>query len=78
MTSMNTLVCQEPKKFHWEKRQIPIPGDDEVLIKIKTVGICGTDIHAWGGNQPFFSRSEERRVGKECRIGCRSRWSPYH
>ncbi len=55
MTSMNTLVCQEPKKFHWEKRQIPIPGDDEVLIKIKTVGICGTDIHAWGGNQPFFS-----------------------
>lgn len=38
MTSMNTLVCQEPKKFHWEKRQIPIPGDDEVLIKIKTVG----------------------------------------
>ena len=25
-----------------------------------------------------ISRSEERRVGKECRIGCRSRWSPYH
>jgi hypothetical protein len=23
-------------------------------------------------------RSEERRVGQECRIGCRSRWSPYH
>ena len=26
----------------------------------------------------FHVRSEERRVGKECRIGCRSRWSPYH
>ena len=26
----------------------------------------------------ILSRSEERRVGKECRIGCRSRWSPYH
>ena len=24
------------------------------------------------------SRSEERRVGKECTIQCRSRWSPYH
>ena len=23
-------------------------------------------------------RSEERRVGKECRPLCRSRWSPYH
>ena len=24
------------------------------------------------------ARSEERRVGKECRALCRSRWSPYH
>ena len=26
----------------------------------------------------FNSRSEERRVGKECASMCRSRWSPYH
>ena len=25
-----------------------------------------------------LSRSEERRVGKECTSWCRSRWSPYH
>ena len=24
------------------------------------------------------NRSEERRVGKECMVQCRSRWSPYH
>ena len=24
------------------------------------------------------TRSEERRVGKECQSTCRSRWSPYH
>ena len=24
------------------------------------------------------ARSEERRVGKECNLSCRSRWSPYH
>ena len=24
------------------------------------------------------TRSEERRVGKECSEPCRSRWSPYH
>ena len=28
--------------------------------------------------QPTIARSEERRVGKECTIQCRSRWSPYH
>ena len=26
----------------------------------------------------MYLRSEERRVGKECTIQCRSRWSPYH
>ena len=26
----------------------------------------------------MLDRSEERRVGKECRTVCRSRWSPYH
>ncbi|WP_233964176.1 zinc-binding alcohol dehydrogenase family protein [Pectobacterium versatile] len=55
MSTMNTLICQEPKKLVWKKREIPIPGESETLIKIKAVGICGTDIHAWGGNQPFFS-----------------------
>ena len=24
------------------------------------------------------TRSEERRIGKECTSWCRSRWSPYH
>src|SRR3546814_8385409 len=34
-----------------------------------------------GGNAVSLSeltRSEERRVGKECVSTCRSRWSPYH
>src|SRR3546814_18131770 len=30
-------------------------------------------VHRWAA-----SRSEERRVGKECVSTCRSRWSPYH
>ena len=29
----------------------------------------------WG---VYVTRSEERRVGKECLTQCRSRWSPYH
>src|SRR3546814_13264000 len=30
------------------------------------------------GSLAIGSRSEERRVGKECVSKCRSRWSPYH
>ena len=29
-------------------------------------------------NKTHWFRSEERRVGKECHLTCRSRWSPYH
>ena len=29
-------------------------------------------------NAEALERSEERRVGKECTMTCRSRWSPYH
>ena len=29
--------------------------ENEVLVSVKRVGICGTDIHAYGGNQPFFN-----------------------
>src|SRR5213596_3970838 len=28
-------------------------------------------------HEPTLQRSEERRVGKECTVLCRSRWSPY-
>ena len=30
------------------------------------------------GGTVLAQRSEERRVGKECSVTCRSRWSPYH
>src|SRR3546814_12171089 len=33
---------------------------------------------AWQIISGVFTRSEERRVGKECVSTCRSRWSPYH
>ena len=31
-----------------------------------------------GETAATLDRSEERRVGKECSLTCRSRWSPYH
>ena len=45
-------------------------------------GISMRDRERWEAFlAPFYvlaSSSEERRVGKECTIQCRSRWSPYH
>lgn len=52
---MKTLICQEPTKLVYLQREKPTPAEGEALIKINAVGICGTDIHAWSGKQPFFS-----------------------
>lgn len=53
---MKTLILEEPFVFINQKRAIPADLQaDEALIKIKKIGICGTDYHAFRGKQPFFS-----------------------
>ena len=52
---MQTLVCSEPGRLHIEDRPIPVVGPDEVLVRVRRVGICGTDYHIYEGNQPFLS-----------------------
>lgn len=42
---MKTAVMTELKKVKMEKRNVPVPKDDEVLVKIEYVGICGSDLH---------------------------------
>ncbi|HMI64626.1 MAG TPA: zinc-binding alcohol dehydrogenase family protein [Cyclobacteriaceae bacterium] len=52
---MKTLVCTSP--HHFEYSQVPQPEltKDHALLKIKRIGICGTDLHAFEGTQPFFN-----------------------
>ncbi|SQI43159.1 L-threonine 3-dehydrogenase [Leminorella richardii] len=52
---MKILICQEPTQLVYQQRDVPTPAANEAVIKISAVGICGTDIHAWSGKQPFFS-----------------------
>ena len=52
---MNTLVCTEPGQFAYETRPAPALAAGQALLKIRRIGICGTDLHAFEGTQPFFS-----------------------
>ena len=54
-------------------------GNLEVLLEPSALAGCRVDIDTSAqGFGAVWERSEERRVGKECFQGCRSRWSPYH
>ena len=48
----------------------------EVAV-VEELGYDNLAISSWAATH-IKTRSEERRVGKECRMPCRSRWSPYH
>ena len=51
---MKYIVCEEPGNFQLKEKGAPKFGEHEVLLQIKTIGICGTDLHAYAGNQAFF------------------------
>jgi len=52
---MKTLVCNEPGKFEYTIGENPTLQKNHAIIKIKRIGICGTDLHAFEGTQPFFN-----------------------
>ena len=52
---MKTLVCKSPGVLEYNSIETPLLKKDHVIIKIKRIGICGTDLHAFEGTQPFFN-----------------------
>jgi len=52
---MNTLVCAQPGNMEYLERPDPALTGGNAIIKIKRIGICGTDLHAYEGTQPFFT-----------------------
>lgn len=53
---MKGIVCEEAGRFEWREDLLePILEEGEAIIRIRRIGICGTDLHAFEGNQPYFS-----------------------
>jgi 2-desacetyl-2-hydroxyethyl bacteriochlorophyllide A dehydrogenase len=51
---MKTLVCTQPGTLEYKTGEKPVLTKGHAIIKIKRIGICGTDLHAFEGTQPFF------------------------
>jgi 2-desacetyl-2-hydroxyethyl bacteriochlorophyllide A dehydrogenase len=53
---MKAIILQEPGKLERIEKDAPkAPKSGEVLLKIRRLGVCGTDLHAYNGKQPFFT-----------------------
>lgn len=53
---MKVIECTEINRMSVVNQEKPIISDDkDILIAIKRIGICGTDMHAYSGIQPFFT-----------------------
>ena len=51
---MKYIVCEKPGKFLLKEKEAPVRKENEALLQINKVGICGTDLHAYAGNQAYF------------------------
>ncbi|MCU6707770.1 zinc-binding alcohol dehydrogenase family protein [Paenibacillus sp. J5C_2022] len=53
---MRGIVCEQVNGFRMAE-DLPEPEwrDGEAIVAVKRIGICGTDLHAYKGNQPFFN-----------------------
>lgn len=52
---MKYIVCEKPGEFILKEKEAPVRKENEALLQINKVGICGTDLHAYAGNQAFFT-----------------------
>jgi erythritol/L-threitol dehydrogenase len=59
--SMNAVVNHGRGDFRYEELPVPQPGPEEVLVRVLTTGICGSDIKCFQGAPWFWG--DESRVG---------------
>lgn len=53
---MKSIILQTPGDFQQVEQEVDFELEkNEALLKVHRVGICGTDLHAYAGEQPFFS-----------------------
>jgi 2-desacetyl-2-hydroxyethyl bacteriochlorophyllide A dehydrogenase len=53
---MKTIRLEEPGRLSLIATEASgVLAPDEARVRVHRIGVCGTDIHAFGGKQPFFS-----------------------
>lgn len=51
---MKAVSLKQPGQFEWVSVPDPVLTPGHVLVRVRRIGVCGTDLHAFHGDQPFF------------------------
>ena len=52
---MLTVICETPGVLRAMEQAMPTRASNDVLLRIRRVGVCGTDLHIFSGNQPYLA-----------------------
>ncbi len=52
---MKAIRCEHPGTLTLIEQEKPALQEGHAIIRVKRIGICGTDLHAYRGRQPFFT-----------------------
>lgn len=52
---MLQIILEKPGQFSAVDGPEPTLAPGEALVRVRRIGVCGTDLHAFAGKQPFFS-----------------------
>lgn len=52
---MKQAIMTTPGKIEFDEIEEPKPSNGEVLLKIRKIGVCGSDVHVWHGKHPYTS-----------------------
>ncbi len=52
---MKALVCTKPGKLDYAEIADPELKKGHAIVRIRNICVCGTDLHAYEGTQPFFN-----------------------
>jgi 2-desacetyl-2-hydroxyethyl bacteriochlorophyllide A dehydrogenase len=52
---MLAIFCDTPGQLTAAELPKPARGEAEVLVRVRRIGVCGTDLHIFTGNQPYLS-----------------------
>lgn len=52
---MRQAVMTAPGKIAFREADVPLPGENQVRIRVQRIGVCGSDIHVFHGKHPFVT-----------------------